>query len=290
MITQIVKELIEDTKFRLGDERTIDIQGFKMWINPKDTYVMRKTFRAYNTYRVHEKATTNLFKSIIKTGDLFVDIGANIGYFSMLALYLGARVHAFEPEAKNVEYIRRNALTNHKEKDIIVSEVALSNEDGTGELYLCPYDSGHHTMNQNKGITDYRKTSLMRKCLDLFTNATKKIEVDTVVFDELQMKPDVIKMDCEGSELLVLEGMDKTLKENKNIKMIVEFFPLLIKSMGSSPEVFINKLLTRYGFTMFIVPDDYNAGISMVEIKSYEQLMSYCPNEEDHVNLYLTRI
>jgi len=285
MITQIVREIIEDTKFRSGQERTINIQGFKMLIDPKDTYVMRKTFRAYNTYRVHEPATTALFRKIIKPGDRFLDIGANIGYFSLLATSLGAKVHAFEPEAKNVEYLRRNALVNGY--DITVSPVALTNVDGSAELFLCGYDSGHHTMKQDKGIKDYRKTSLMRKCLDLFIK-DKNYEVTTVMLDSLEMKPDVIKMDCEGSELLALEGMDKTLKEN-NVKMVIEFFPLLLRSMGSSPEEFINKLLTRYGFTMFIVPDDYDAGTTMVEIKSYDQLMNICWEDEDHVNLYLKK-
>lgn len=285
MITQIVKEIIEDTNFRSGQERTINIQGFKMLIDPKDTYVMRKTFRAYNTYRVHEPATTALFRKIIKPGDRFLDIGANIGYFSLLGASLGAKVHAFEPEVKNVEYLRRNALVNGY--DITVSPVALTNVDGEAELFLCGYDSGHHTMKQDKGIKDYRKTSLMRKCLDLFIK-DKHYDVDTVMLDSLEMKPDVIKMDCEGSELLALDGMDKTLKEN-NVKMVIEFFPLLLRSMGSSPEEFINKLLTRYGFTMFIVPDDYDAGNEMVEIKSYDQLMTHCPGNEDHVNLYLKK-
>lgn len=289
MIIQILKEIIKDTAFRLGEARVIDVQGFKMWINPKDSYVMRKTFRAYEGNRVHEPATTELFRKIVKRGDFVIDIGANIGYFSLLSASLGARVKAFEPGLKNIQYLNKNININSYMM-IKTELIAISNEDGVTDLFMCPYDSGHHTINQDKGIKDYRKTSLMRKCLDLFLKKQKSESVVMKRLDDFKLTPDIIKMDCEGAEALALEGMNETLNRSPNIKMVIEFFPLLLRSMGSSPKDFINKLLNNYKFRMFIIPDDYDAvSGKMIEVKEYMELLQCCSGEEDHLNLYLKR-
>jgi len=76
--------------------------------------------------------------------------------------------------------------------------------------------------------------------------------------------------------------------------MFVEFFPLLIKEMGQSPEEFARRLLEDFGFTMAVVADDYSTGASisddgLIHIDSVEKLMSLCQGQNDHLNLYLTK-
>lgn len=290
MIIKILKEIIEDTKFRLSKSREIEIQGFKMWINTKEpSYVMRRTLRYYSIAKVHEPSTTELFKSIIKEGDIVADIGANIGYFSLLAKKLGAKkVYAFEPERKNYLYLVKNTEINKYNFDINARSCAISNEFSMTRLYLCSYDSGHHTLNQNEGIKDYRRTSLLRKFLDIF----RKEEYQRIITEKLdnliEEKVNIIKMDCEGSEALALEGMDRILKENKDIKIIMEFFPLLLEKMGSSPKVLIEKILD-YGFKIYIIPHDYCGGDEFLKVGNYNELMGNCQGREDHLNLYLCR-
>lgn len=281
----IIKEIIKDILFRLSKPKVIEIQGFKTHINTKEpSFVMRKTLRYYAEAKAHEPSTTTLFKNIIKKGDVMVDIGANIGYFSLLAASLGAKVYAFEPERKNFDYLLKNIELN--KYNIFAFPKAVSNKNGAAKLYLCSYDSGHHTIHQNKGITEYRKTSLLRKCLNLISR--QEIQITTIRLDDfVKEKVDIIKMDCEGSEALAFEGMDRILRENQDIKLIVEFFPLLLESMGSSPEDFINKILW-YGFKIEIIPFDYNAGETK-KIVSYDELMENLKGREDHINLFLQR-
>ena len=75
--------------------------------------------------------------------------------------------------------------------------------------------------------------------------------------------------------------------------MFVEFFPLLIKEMGGSPEDFARKLLEDYHFTMFVIGEDYSMheyGLkNNLKISSADELMNICKGEPDHVNLFLTK-
>ena len=76
--------------------------------------------------------------------------------------------------------------------------------------------------------------------------------------------------------------------------MFVEFFTLLIREMGSSPEEFIRKLLEDYNFSIFIIGHDYSMrdfalNEEYLKINNVDELMSLCKGEMDHVNLFLKR-
>jgi len=266
----------------------IEIQGSKMYINVREKDPeMRKTFQSYALNRIHEESTTNLFQKTIKKGDIVVDLGANIGYFTLLAARLvgkGGRVYAFEPEPRNYSYLLKNIQLNSY-SNITAIQKAVSDRDGKARLYMCPYDTGHHTINQQEGIEDYRHGR---------TGRVSAVDVESVILDRFMEGRedgiDVIKMDVEGAEALALSGMDRILKENKDIKMFVEFFPLFIKKMGSSPEEFISKLLEDYGFSIFIIGQDYDAyNKELLRINSADELMNFCRDKEDHLNLFIKK-
>lgn len=266
----------------------VEVQGSKMHINiNEEDPAMRKTLQAYAINRIHEETTTNLFKRIVRKGDVVIDLGANIGYFTLLAARLVGQqgiVFAFEPEPKNYSYLIKNIeLNNYKQATAF--QKAVSDKNGKIKLFICGYDSGHHTINRPNGIDAYREG---RK------GETKEIEIDAVSLNdflgEKERKIDVIKMDVEGAEMLALLGMDKILKTNQNLKMFVEFFPLLIEKMGNSPKEFIRKLLEDYKFSIYVIPDDYNAlKGETIKIDNIEGIMKFRKNEEDHINLFLQK-
>lgn len=75
---------------------------------------MRRTFRAYAANLVHEESTTELFKKIVRPGSIVADLGANIGYFTLLAARLAGKdghVYAFEPEPRNYSYLVKKHRT-----------------------------------------------------------------------------------------------------------------------------------------------------------------------------------
>jgi FkbM family methyltransferase len=266
----------------------IEIQGSKMHLNIlEENPVMRKTFQAYALNRIHEEATTNLFKKVVKEGDVVIDLGANIGYFTLLAAKLvgpTGKVFAFEPEPKNFSYLKKNVELNNY-TNVIIEQKAVSNYNGRTKLFICPYDSGHHTINRPNGIEAYR--------LGRPGNITS-IDIEVVTLDDyLRNKTDrvdVIKIDVEGAEALVFEGMKETLLKNQNIKIFLEFFPLLIEKMGSSPEDFAKYLLKN--FSVYVIGHDYSMkefNSEIMKIENYEEINCLLKEKIDHVNLYLMK-
>ncbi|MBU3925958.1 FkbM family methyltransferase, partial [Patescibacteria group bacterium] len=168
----------------------------------------------------------DLLKKILKPGMIFVDIGANIGYFSLVSAKLvgdQGQVYAFEPDPDNFNLLEKNIKANNY-KNIIAVNKAVSNKSGKARLYLEPDNLCAH--------------SLVAK------NDNKFVEVETVILDEFlkDKKIDVIKIDVEGFEPVVLEGMKNIIKNNDKISIITEFYPEAIKKAGYSPEKYKNDL------------------------------------------------
>lgn len=268
----------------------IEVQGSKMYIDVNEPNPgLRQTFQAYAMNKIHEETTTGIFKKIIKPGDVFLDLGANIGYFSLLAANLAGeegKVFSFEPEPKNFYYLQKNMEVNNY-KSVHPFQKAVSDKNGTIELFICDYDSGHHTINQYGGVEVYSHGRPTEK---------KALKIDAVKLDDFLADKtdhvDIVKMDIEGAEALAVEGMRNILKNNKNIKFLMEFFPLFIKKMGNSPEKLIKTLIEELDFKIFVIGHDYSMEKEkndLVKINKIEDIMSLIKNEEDHLNLYLSR-
>ena len=147
---------------------------------------------------VWEPRTTEYVKKHLKAGQTFVDVGAQVGYYSILASKLGAKVLAFEPSKNN----RRCLIENTKDCDIKVYTQALSNENGSAILYTDTTPGQYSLIGQGKGE-----------------------QVDVVTYDSLNLPiPDFIKIDTEGNERKVLEGMQSVLTTDKPITLIIEDF------------------------------------------------------------------
>lgn len=284
-----------DWLFRLAwrGRDTIEIQGSQMYVNLLDPDpVMRRTFRSYILNRIHEEATTALFCEVVREGDVVVDLGANLGYFTLLAARLvgkSGRVYSFEPEPRNYSYLVKNIELNSYSHVTAVPK-AVSDKPGVVPLFICPYDTGHHTIQQYAGIQSYRP--------DLVGDKWEFVEVETVRLDDFfqdRMTPiNVVKMDVEGAELLALSGMEQVIRANEGMSMFVEFFPLLIEEMGHSPREFARRLLEDFGFNLFVIPRDYSMSNvpftdRCLRINTVDELMGFCRQRTDHINLYLKK-
>jgi FkbM family methyltransferase len=137
-------------------------------------------------------------------GGVFYDIGANLGFFALLGAHMAGfeegHAYAFEPTPDNVAAIRRNAELNEI-PNLTVIDKAVSATTGRAQLQVVDDQSWSK-------LADYGDHPLTEQVL----------EVDTVAIDDLiaagEIKPPtVVKIDVEGAELAVLEGMARTLAE-----------------------------------------------------------------------------
>lgn len=153
---------------------------------------------------LYEPETSSWLSENIKEGDLFFDIGANYGYFSLVGSRMvgsNGLVISVEPIPKNQDYISRqislNGLTNIK-----LQKVALSDSDGSAKFVI-------EAQNANSHLSSIDIRHAISKKID-------EVEVETLTLDslvqELGRRPDLIKCDVEGAEKLVVEGARDLIK------------------------------------------------------------------------------
>lgn len=134
-----------------------------------------------------ERQKAREFAQSIRSGDVVLDLGANIGYYSLIAAKRAGRVFAFEPLPDNIARLRRHLALN-RISNVEVIEAAVS--DRCGEARFAQGES-HST----------------GKLAD-FGNAVQTMSLDSLRLERL----DIIKCDIEGGELAMLEGARETLR------------------------------------------------------------------------------
>lgn len=232
------------------------VQGHKMYLGSNDSLQL-------SINGVYEELETDIVKKEVKPGDIILDIGANIGYYTLIFAKLvgkNGKVFAFEPEPLNFELLQKNVKMNNYD-NVIFEQKAISNVNGTIKLYISKIRTGMHRIYKSKHTTE------------------NFVNVPMIKLDEYLKKNDYlkkinfIKIDIEGSEFGALQGLKNTLKNN-NLKILIEFIPDSIREFGDEPQDLI-KLLKSYKFKFFCT-DDQNKKI--VQINDYDEIITKFPN------------
>lgn len=172
-------------------------------------------------------------------GAVFLDIGANVGYFSRLvaSAFPQATVHAFEPHPLTYQVLRIN--TWQFGERICTWPVALSDSRGTLALSTSPNNLG-----DTKGVLaqDHLVASVVAPSISL---------------DELLggLRADLVKIDVQGAELAVLQGMKGLIHSSPNIRIVMEFSPGLLHADGIDPRAALVGL-RGLGFDLNLIRPD----------------------------------
>lgn len=139
--------------------------------------------------------------------DVFYDIGANTGLYTGFAAHICEQVVAFEPHPANVSELRKNAILNGP--NVSVFEVALSDHSGSIGLYTPEVESSHYPERDSPGFGG-----------GTITEGAANTEVKTVPGDRLIAErdinpPNVVKIDVEGAEPLVIDGLSDALSNDR---------------------------------------------------------------------------
>jgi len=188
---------------------------------------------------IWEKETTEYIQKILRNGDVCLDIGANIGYFTLLfANYVGntGKVFSFEPEPSNFKILKKNVSINDH-NNVIIENLAVTEKLGTVDLYLSENADGQHRIYPSKAVSNNFVT-------------VKAINLDKYFQDSYNLKKiSLAKIDVEGSEFGVLKGMKNILEKN-NIELILEFSPNQLREFGTDPLDLLD-FLEHVGFKFF---------------------------------------
>jgi len=196
----------------------IEIDGNKIFLDSNDSLNL-----SFNS--VYEKLETDYIKKEIKEGDIVFDIGANIGYYTLLfAKLVGntGKVFAFEPDPTNFAILKKNIETNGYQNVTLIQK-AISDKTAKIRLYLCNYNNGMHRIYDSTFCDDSVEIESVR--LDDF--------LDSIVFDSMI---NFIKIDVEGAEFESLQGMKSILKKNISPKILLEFAPFALQECGYAPK------------------------------------------------------
>jgi len=214
----------------------IVIDGQKFYVKTKVTGIDEaKSLRE----GVYEQHVTSFFCSIIKKGMTVVDVGASLGYYTLLAAKRvgnNGKVIAFEPEPYSFEILKRNIQVNGW-KNVQIFNIAAS--DREEQLEITSPLTGLAGSSLHKYL-HFRKRTF--NC--------KAVPLDVFFTGE---SPDVVKIDVEGAEVRVLRGMRKVLRDG--VQIICEVHPDILSSLGFNVKD-VEHILNDFGYKIYIINTD----------------------------------
>jgi FkbM family methyltransferase len=244
------------------DLRICDLDKFAMYLSPKDIDV-GQTIAATRSYEPH--VTRELVKRL-SPGSVFLDIGANIGYFSLLAASIvgkGGKVIAVEPNSRNAKALHasreRNGFSN-----LEILQIAASSS--WEMLFL---DAAHSNGSVSFPVGDISEL--------LARETVMSLPLD-VVLDHDQV--DLIKIDVEGFEFRALSGMVKCIDRDRPT-IISEFSPgSLPGSSGVTPLDYLDFFKSR-GYRLAVIGLD-----ELLPCGDAAEVMAlYYANGTDHIDI-----
>lgn len=210
----------------------------KIYINKMDTVVSEMLMNK----GVWEPFVTEIFKRYLKRSKLVLDVGANIGYYTLIAareMKSKGKVISFEPATSNIKLIEKNVRENGF-TNVLIEKKAVGVKKGRNYIYLNSHNYGDNRTYKPGGRWVREKIETV--ALDDYFSKTKDLI-------------DLLKIDIQGSELAAMLGARKLLK-NKRIKVIIsELWPEGLRECGDAWEKYV-KYLKFNGFDLFQIDDE----------------------------------
>lgn len=161
---------------------------------------------------------------------LFVDGGANLGWYSVVAGLLGADVIACEPMPANAALLRRNVMANELSERVVVHETALGDGAGVAQLHLSGTNQGDHRLHVGAAHDASKE------------RASVPVPVCTLTSLLGGRRPAMIKLDTQGSEVAILRGGLAAWQRgagSDGVTIVTEFWPYGLERCGSSADEFL---------------------------------------------------
>jgi FkbM family methyltransferase len=217
--------------------------GLTIYFNPdRSSFTVRGLLEG-----TYERGTAALIRRMMHQSKTFIDLGANIGYFSLVAaqaMEMDGMIYSFEPDPDTYALLVRNIAANDFHNRIEAIPTAIADQKGTFTFHQYLSDAG--------------SSSLILRELPI----KDSIEVGVTTLDlwaEERGWPDIdfVKMDIEGAEISALRGMHEVSKRNDGLKLIIEFNAEALESASKNNEELFS-ILRSLGFAKFSVIKEHS--------------------------------
>jgi FkbM family methyltransferase len=206
-----------------------------VWLNPDDPVVSGAL-----TFGVYERGEIAFFRSRFAADMTFIDVGANVGLYSALALStpgFRGRVLAIEPHAESRLYLQRTLQSNAAPAaTALVCELAASDRPGTLTLYQNPENKG-----DNRVYPDPLLKAAQSIGADTLDNICRRHGISSAQF---------IKIDVQGAEATVMRGASGLLAASAQCILMTEFWPYGLARCGADGLQYL-EMLAELGFRLY---------------------------------------
>jgi FkbM family methyltransferase len=222
--------------------------------------------------RKWDDPTTRLLERIIKPGDRFLDIGANIGYFTIFGAALAGgtgHVHAFEPNPRTYDVLARNVRMNRFSHVCTLHQCALGDRPGTATIHTFVRNQASSTL---ATLPDHLLAEWHERPVD--------VDVPLTTLDSVFANRDdvfsCIKMDAEGSEALIWAGATRFFREHVSDRTLIllEWNPPALAGAGADPRALL-ATFASHGFSAWRRDDR----LAVTPIHDVRQLDDRCNSE-----------
>ena len=236
--------------------KTTKVKGAIIHLNPDDPVISGAL-----TLNVYEKDEIDFFTEWFEPAMNFIDIGANVGLYSALALRaqttLNSKILCIEPDPNSLFYLKKTLASNKTpNSNVILCPVAAS--DREEQIFLYKNSS-------NKGDNRIYADPL----LDQIDEAYSK-KLDTLCKENGINEVGFIKIDVQGAEFKAISGGCQILRQSKNCILMTEFWPYGLDKCNSSPNQYLD-LLRELGFILFELE-----GKSLIHINDINNFVCKC--------------
>jgi FkbM family methyltransferase len=215
--------------------------GLRYWFKLRDLAIGMSI--ALQTY---EPEVTSLLQSLIRPGMVCIDVGANIGFYSILmasVVQASGRVYSVEPFPDSYVLLLKNIAENGVQDTVVPMQIAAHERSGPMDLYFLEdvrniNRGGMFVLNGDEGTV---------------TKGHSRIPIEAKPLHEcvpMDRKIDFIKVDVEGSEVCALRGMERII-QRWHPTIIVEVNETCLRSMGGTTAATLVDILKRFGYRLY---------------------------------------
>ena len=248
---------IKKSKINSSSNKIVEVNGYKLEVMTNDHY---GTSSELLMFKSHEPVSTKLISKLLKKGMTCLDIGGNIGYYVLLEnkiLNGEGKIIAIEPSPDNFKQLMRN-LELQKTKIVDAYNLAAGNKDGNLK-FLIYEDASNSCMIIPEGQESRWPGQIIEVPVRKMDNFLEKLGVTKIEF---------IRMDVEGYEKHVLEGLKNTMKKSKP----VIYVEVHVNIMGKENTKKFLRDLESYGYNVtHYIPRDIDVPFigTINDVKNY---------------------